>query len=64
MPRSVAGHGFATANNVNRNNRDVGSGGDHADSRLGLSKIAIKSSLAFREENEGSSVFKDFEDIF
>ena len=64
MPRSVAGHSFATADNVNRNNGDVGSGGNHADSRLGFSKIAIESSLAFREKNESSVVFKDFEDIF
>ena len=64
MPRSVAGHGFATADNVNRNNRDVGSGGNHADSRLGFSEAAIKSSLAFGEKNESSSVFKNFEDIF
>ena len=64
MPRSVAGHGFATADNMNRNNGDVGSGGNHADSRFGLSKVAIESSLAFREENEGSFVFKNFEYIF
>jgi len=64
MPRPVAGHGFATADNVNRNNGDVGSGGNHADSRFGLSEIAIESSLAFREENESSFVFKDLEDIF
>ncbi len=64
MPRSVAGHGFATADNVNRNNGDVGSGGNHADSRFGFPKVAIISSLAFREENESPFVFKDFEDIF
>ena len=64
MPRPVAGHGFATADNVNRNNRDVGSGDDHADPRLGFPKVAIISSLAFREENESSFVFKNFEDIF
>jgi hypothetical protein len=49
---------------VNRNNGDVGSGGNHADSRFGFSEIAIESSLAFGEKNEGSFVFKDFEDIF
>jgi len=64
MPGSVAGHGFATADNVNRNNGDVGSGGYHADSRFGFSEIAIESSLAFREENESSFVFKNFENIF
>ena len=64
MPRSVAGHSFATADNVNRNNGDVGSGGNHTDSRLGFPEIAVKSSLAFRKENESSFIFKDFEDIF
>ena len=64
MPRSVAGHSFATADNVNRNNGDVSSGGNHADSRLGFSEIAIEGSLAFGEENESSFIFKDFEDIF
>ena len=63
MPRSVAGHGFATADNMNRNNGDVGSGGNHADSRFGLSEIGIESSLAFWEENESAFVVKDFEDI-
>ena len=64
MPRSVAGHGFATADNVNRNNGDVGSGGNHANSRFGFSEVAIERSLAFREKNESSFVFKNFEDIF
>ncbi len=64
MPRSVAGHSFATADNVNRNNGDVSSGGNHADSRFGFSEVAVKSSLALRKENESSFVFKDFEDIF
>jgi hypothetical protein len=49
---------------VNRNNGDVSSGGNHADSRLGFSEIAIEGSLAFGEENESSFIFKDFEDIF
>jgi len=64
MPAAIAGHGFATADNVNRNNGDVGSGGNHANSRFGFSKFAIKSSLAFREKNESSFVFKNFEDVF
>jgi len=64
MPRPVAGHGFATTDNMNGDDGDVGSGGNHADSRFGLSEVAIESSLAFREENESSFVFKDFEDIF
>ena len=64
VPRSVAGHGFATADNMNRNNGDVGASGNHADSRFGFSEAAIESSLAFREENESSFIFKDFEDIF
>ena len=64
MPTAVTGHGFATADNVNGDDGDVGSGGDHTDSRFGFSEVAIISSLAFREENESSFVFKDFEDIF
>ena len=64
MPRSVAWHSFATADNVNRNNGDVGSGGNHADSRFGFPEIAIESSLTLREEHKSSFVFKDFEDIF
>ena len=64
MPTAVAGHGFTTTDNMNGDDGDVGSGGNHADSRFGLSEIAIESSLAFREENESSFVFKDFEDIF
>lgn len=64
MPATAAGHGFATADNMHGDDGDVGSGGDHTDSRFGFSKVAIKSSLAFREENESSFVFKDFEDIF
>ena len=49
---------------MNRDDGDVGSGGDHTDSRFGFSEVAVISSLAFREENESSFVFKDFEDIF
>ena len=64
MPTAVTGHGFATTNNMNRDDGDVGSGGDHTDSRFGFSEVAVISSLAFREENESSFVFKDFEDIF
>ena len=64
MPRSVAGHGFATADNMNGDDGNIGSSGDHPDSRFGFSEVAIKSSLAFRKENESPFVFKDFEDIF
>ena len=64
MPAAVAGHGFATTDNMNGDDRDVGSGSNHADSRFGFSEVAIKSSLAFGEENKSSFVLKNLKDIF
>ena len=64
MPRPVAGHGFATTDNANGDDGDVGSGSNHADSRFGFLEVAIKSSLAFGEENKSSFVLKNLKDIF